>query len=232
MENRGAPASLARWLAASLGRADVAPVGADDVLELAAALEARHYEAGVEIFRRGELPQRVHILRSGEVELANDLLGQRVVLKRLQPGDAFGDIPVLLRQSEPFDAVTSRASNVLSIDSAQLVELLGRRPRLARRWLVSVADRMYSTQQRVADLLAGSLERQIGSFLLHQALDDAIEMSQADLARLLGSSRGSVNQALGRLERRELIDVGYRRVAVADRRALADFVSGSAAEAS
>ena len=50
--------------------------------------------------------------------------------------------------------------------------MLGQKPTLARRWLVSVAGRMADMQDRVGDLLAGSLDRQVASWLLREAADE------------------------------------------------------------
>ena len=94
--------------------------------------------------------------------------------------------------------------------------MLGQRPQLARRWLVSVAGRMAEMQDRVSDLLAGSLDRQVASWLLREAGADGVNVSQQTLARLLGARRTSVNQSLKRLEDEGLVETGYRRVSVVD----------------
>jgi CRP-like cAMP-binding protein len=176
--------------------------------------------AGTDMYERGDLPTEVHIVRAGQVDLIEEIEGRTVTVKRLGPGEPFGDIPLLLRRSEPFTARTVVDSTVLSIESTTLFHLLGGRPRLARRWLVSVADRMHGTQQRVLDLLAGSLEEQIGSLLLHDAVDGTVWASQAALAQQLGASRTRVNQALGRLEAQGLVRRGYGHIEIVDRRGL------------
>jgi CRP-like cAMP-binding protein len=94
----------------------------------------------------GEAPVRVHIIRSGAVELSRQLRGRRVVLQILRPGDVLGDIPLFVRMTEPFDAVALEDSIILSIDSVTLYRLLEKRPRLAWRWLQSVSNRMASVQ--------------------------------------------------------------------------------------
>ena len=96
---------------------------------------------------------------------------------------------------------------------------------LARRWLVSVAGRMAEMQDRVSDLLAGGLDRQVASWLLREGSGDGVAVSQLTLARLLGARRTSVNQALRRLEADGYISTGYRRIAVVDAEGLADMLS-------
>ncbi len=210
------PADQGAWLARCLGRGDLAPLRPDDVAELAAELGVGFYAGGVCVFRRDEAPAQVHIVREGEIELSRTEAGRRVTFQVLRPGDVFGDIPMLLRMREPFDACAITDSVVLSIDSVALFALLERRPGLARRWLISVAERMAATQQRVGDLLAGSLEASVASLLLREAEGGLVRRSQATVAELLGARRTSVNQVLKRLEADGLVELGYRRIEVRD----------------
>ena len=150
------------------------------------------------------------------VELSRDLGGRSAVVQLLRPGAVFGDVPVFLRTGEPTEARAVEDSTVYSIDSLALFSLLGRRPMLARRWLVSVAGRMAEMQDRISDLLAGGLDRQVASWLLREGTGDGVAVSQLTLARLLGARRTSVNQSLRRLEAQGLIETGYRRIVVTD----------------
>ena len=211
-----ADTDLVAWLGSCLGQGKLAPLSCHDLEELAAHLVESAYAGGTRIYERHQLPDRVHILRSGTVELARDLGGRRVVVQLLRPGAVFGDIPLFLRTGEPTEARTAEDSTVLSIDSLTLFTMLGQKPNLARRWLVSVAGRMADMQDRVGDLLAGSLDRQVASWLLREAADEGVNVSQQTLARLLGARRTSVNQSLRRLEQMGLVETGYRRVTVVD----------------
>lgn len=220
---RGAGRSTAphaAWLACCLGRGALAPVEPGDAAALAAELEERRYAAGTAIFRQGDAPARVHILRRGLVELSRPLGRRRVALQVLHPGDAFGDVPLLVRIPEPFDAVALEDSVVLSIDSLALTRLLETRPRLAHRWLISVAERMSELQGRLVDLLAGDMEAQVASFLVREAENGRVDLSQAVLAELVGGRRTSVNRVLKALEARGLVGLRYRGVDILDREGL------------
>ncbi len=217
---------LVEWLASSLGRGNLAPLPCDDLEELSSHLTEVSYAGGTQIYERDQLPDRVHILRSGTVELARQFGGRRVVVQLLRPGAVFGDIPLFLRTGEPTEARAVEDSLVLGIDSLKLFALLGERPKLARRWLVSVAGRMSEMQDRVSDLLAGSLDRQVASWLLREAGRDGVSVSQQTLARLLGARRTSVNQSLRRLEEKKYIETGYRYVSVLDPEALVAVIAG------
>lgn len=216
---------LVGWLAGCLGRGDLAPLSCDDLEELARHLAEDRYAGGTTIYARAALPERVHILRSGSVELTRELGGRRAVVQLLGEGAVFGDVPLFLRTGEPTEARAVDDSVVLSIDSVTLFGLLGRRPMLARRWLVSLASRMAALQDRVSDLLVGGLDRQVASWLLREAGEEGVVVSQLTLARLLGARRTSVNQSLRRLEDAGLVETGYRRIRVADPVGLAELLT-------
>ena len=228
MSTTAAPSTdLVNWLGTCLGRGELAPMSCDDLEELAGHLEEHAFAGGTNVYEQHALPARVYILRSGTVELTRELNGRRVVVQLLRPGSVFGDIPLFLRSGEPTTARAVEDSVVLSIDSVTLFGLLGRRPMLARRWLVSVAQRMAAMQDRVSDLLAGSLDMQVASWVLREAGTEGVTVSQQTLARLLGARRTSVNQSLRRLEADGLIETGYRRIAVRDEARLSAAVGHS-----
>ena len=95
----------AQWIARSFGRPELAPLGSDDIDELARLLREEHYPAGATIFRMGEAPTRIGIVRRGAVELSRDLNGRRVMLQILRTGDAVGDVGLFLRITAPYDGM-------------------------------------------------------------------------------------------------------------------------------
>lgn len=189
---------------------------------LEAELGVDSFAGGTFVFRQGEKAAKVHIVRTGSVELCSTLSGRRVTLQVLRPGDVFGDVPVFLGEPEPFDARAVGDCTVLSLDTESLFGLLQTRPLVAQRWFVSMAERMSGLQQRLIDLLAGGLEAQLASILLREAdTDGQITMTQADLASLLGVQRSSVQRVLKDLESAQLIELHYRRIELVDAGGLA-----------
>ena len=88
-----------------------------------------------------------------------------------------------------------------------------------------MAARMAAMEDRVGDLLAGGLDRQVASWLAREATGDGVAISQLMLARLLGARRTSVNQSLRRLEAAGYVTTGYRRITVVDRPGLDGLLS-------
>lgn len=219
---------LGSWLACCLSRGPRAPVGPEDIARLVADVGEQQHPAGSFVFHQGDQAARVHVLRRGSIELSHQVAGRRVVVQLLQPGDVFGDVPLLLGEPEPFDARAVRDSTLLSLDAATFLHLLSARPALMRRWMVSLAERMSGLQQRLMVVLGGDLEARTAAALLARAdADGSVTMSQAQLAGLLGAQRTSVQRVLKQLEAAGLVATGYRHVELLDRSGLASLVQGS-----
>jgi CRP-like cAMP-binding protein len=210
-----------RWIACCLGRGSAAPLNRSDIEQLAAEMGEQQVAGGTFVFRQGDRAARVHVVRSGSIELSKVIHGRRVTLQRLRSGDVFGDVPAMLGREEPFDARAIDDSTVLSIEASTLLDLLTTRPGVARRWFASMAERMAGLQDRLDDLLAGSLESQLASLLLREAGSTGeVRITHAHLADLLGVQRSSVQRVLKSMESAELIGLSYRRIELIDRPAL------------
>lgn len=217
----------ANWIACCLSRGSSAPLNRSDIEQLAAEMGEERVAGGTFVFKRGDRAARVRVVRTGSIELSKMINGRRVTLQRLRPGDVFGDVPAILGREEPFDARAVHDSTVLSIEASTLFELLTTRPRVARRWFVSMAERMAGLQDRLDDLLAGSLESQLTSLLLREASATGdVCFTHAHLADLLGVQRSSVQRVLKSMEAAELIELSYRRIEVIDRPALEALLDG------
>jgi CRP/FNR family transcriptional regulator, cAMP and macrophage regulator len=210
------------WVASRLGRIGSTPLGADDdIAALVAALTENHYPAGSTLIQAGQVPARVHIIRSGAVELFRHVRGRRVIVEVLRSGDVLSDVPLFLRMSQPYDAAAVEDTLVLSIESLALHHLLEKRPHLARRWLLSTSAHCESVRARLLEILAGDLEAQIASVLVRHAEDGVVRLNQRILAELVGGQRTSVNRVLKRLEARKLVWLGYGQINVIDEDGLA-----------
>jgi CRP-like cAMP-binding protein len=211
----------AQWIARSFGRPELVPLGSDDIDELAGLLREEHYPAGAIIFRMGEAPTRIGIVRRGAVELSRDLNNRRVVAQILRTGDGVGDVAIFLRITAPYDGTALEDTLILTIDSVRFHRLLEQRPRLAGRWMTSVSNRLISYQARLMELLAGSLEAQIASVLVHRADHGVVNLSQSSIAELVGGNRSSVNRVLKRLEEQGLLLARYGQIQILDEAGLA-----------
>ena len=107
----------AAWISQWLTPGDLAPLGAEDIRALAAVLEVQHYPAGATVFKLGDAPARINIVRSGAIELSRHAKGRRIVLQIHRDGDVFGDVSLFLRMRVPWDAVALEDTVIYSFES-------------------------------------------------------------------------------------------------------------------
>lgn len=216
------------WIACCLSRGEQAPLTQRDVDDLVADFGESLFAGGMFVFRCGDRAAQVHVVRTGMVELSRVTNGRRVALQILHPGDVFGDVPAFLGELEPFDARAVNDCAVLSLDVSALFAMLQTRPHVARRWIVSLAERMSGLHLRLGDLLAGSLEAQLASIVLREGINGRhVTLTQDQLAEMLGAARTSIHRVLKHLEHDGLIELGYRRIKVIDVAGLSELVNGT-----
>jgi CRP-like cAMP-binding protein len=99
---------------------------------------------------------------------------------------------------------------------------------IAMRWLVNGLGQLEATQRSLIRLMNRTVLEQVAD-LLQEEQDrfGEVKLSQATIAELLGASRQSVNEALGKLRTAGAIDTGYRRITVMN----GDALIGAAASA-
>jgi NADH dehydrogenase len=81
------------------------------------AVRREHFEASEVIFREGDRGDALYVVVDGEVEITRDVPGQGVVpLRRLGPGECFGEIALVRETPRSATARTRSRVNVLAMD--------------------------------------------------------------------------------------------------------------------
>ena len=83
-------------------------------LSSSAGITQEHFEPGQEIFRQGDVGDRIYIILSGEADVVQDREGKEVFCTRLHAGEFFGEMAVLngsvrsstVRCKSPMDALS------------------------------------------------------------------------------------------------------------------------------
>lgn len=200
-----------------MGVGATSPLSADDAAALVNIMTVRKAKAGEALFCRNDDLHQVFVLECGSVALARPNADRTAYLNLLGPGDVFGDVGQLTGHPAPVDAVVLEDATVLTMEGEALVGLMMTRPRVAMRWMASLAARLAVAQDRLEELLAGPLDYQLASMLLHLSDDEGgVGVSQETISLLLGSRRPSIARSLANLERRGFIEKQYRRIQVLD----------------
>ena len=210
------------WVARSFGRPDYAPLGPADVELIRSIGELVSKYQGTHLFREGEPATAAYLVESGEVELYRGSGQNARVVSRVGPGSVLGDIAMF--QDSPYVSSARVVDGVRAFrfERVKLLPELARHPAVCLRWLVAGLRQLEETQRRVIRLMHKTVLSQVADLLAEEgARRRDVTLSQSTIAALLGVSRQSVNEALGRLRDQELVETGYRRIRVLDAEKLA-----------
>lgn len=208
------PIREAAWVARCVGDAETTPLTERDLTALASYLQPREFERGSPVFRAGERPDGVWIVRSGMIELSVGAGTRKIVVQLLYPGSVDGDIQLILGMPLPYSGRALESARCLFLESESFEALLKDHPAVARRWLSSVAARVSGSQARIMGLLGRSLVQQTAQLLLDEQRGGRVPLPQRTLAAMLGVQRPSLNKVLKDLEKRGLIGLGYGRIEI------------------
>ena len=154
--------------------------------------------------------------------------GDWIMFAVLGEGESFGEQAFLGEFPRMVDAIAGTDCEVIRIGEAELEHLLNTQPGAARVLLKTMAHtvqeafNLVEAGRRLSTIehLAMALSRQCGHMR-----DVDINMTQQELADLIGVSRVSLGKALAELERQKLVVRGYGKLTIPDGRDLIQLVS-------
>lgn len=185
-------------------------VSPEEAKELIANLEQDVFCKGEAIFRQGDTDHRMYVLESGKVKLIREAEDSRVQLLSIHaPGEMLGEIPVFDPKGGPRTAsaiAMENGTSVVWLDRDVLFGWLDQHPRVAIDMLQVVAARQRANNERISDLVFTDVPGRLAKTLLNLAtrfgepveagLKVPHDLTQEELAQLVGSSRETVNKAL------------------------------------
>ncbi|MDE5641060.1 MAG: Crp/Fnr family transcriptional regulator [Bifidobacterium castoris] len=185
-------------------------VSAEQAEELLPALHHETVQKGDCIFREGDTDQRMYVIESGRVKLTRKSIDDRVQLLSIQArGEVLGEIPVFDPDGGPRTASAIAMMNdtrLVWLEHDALFRWLDKYPRVAVDMLQVLAHRMRANNERIADLVFMDVPARLAKTLLDLAsrfgkpgeagLQVPHDLTQEEMAQLVGSSRETVNKAL------------------------------------
>jgi CRP/FNR family cyclic AMP-dependent transcriptional regulator len=194
---------------------------------LRASLTETRLRRGEVLFREGDSGDKLFIVTEGKVKLGKSSSdGRENLLAILGPGQMFGELSLFDPgpRSATVTAVTDCVMQSLSHD--ELLEWLTGRPAVARGLLAQLGSRLRKANDVVADLVFSDVPGRVAKALLDLAsrfgrtADDGIhvhhDLTQEELAQLVGASRETVNKALADFASRGWLRLEPRSVVILD----------------
>jgi len=125
-------------------------------LDGSAGVSKEHFEPGQEVFRQGDLGDRIYIIQSGTAEVLREDGGRAVRFAELGAGQFFGEMALLNETVRGATIRCTEAMTALSLPKRDFAALVGALPEL-RRSFEAVMDARARSNRGAQVAAAGSL---------------------------------------------------------------------------
>jgi len=197
----------------------------DDMSALASRFQTMSVRAGSRIYREGEHASQLYVILTGKVKLhwcapqtCEKLLGI------LGPTDIFGAESIFDPGPRAGSATALTDVTLAGIDHAALCGCVAGRPHVAVQLMRVLARRLQRTEDLIADLNSTDVPGRVAKQLLRLARRFGVrtghelhldhDLTQAEIAQLVGASRESVNKAMSEFAQRRWITVRGRSLMI------------------
>jgi CRP-like cAMP-binding protein len=210
-------------------------LGVADLEQIAQLSVPRRFGAGEVVFREGDASDTCYVVRAGHCRAIREHPdGRSITLANFGPGDIFGELAMFDDEARSATVETLDEMEALAILGQDMRALLGRHPDISVKLVVSLGRRLRAANERLARQSFQTVQSRVAGVLaqlVEQAQreggperDVLITATQADVAKLAGSSRESASRFLASLERAGVISQGRGRLTVHEPAALRGYV--------
>ena len=179
------------------------------------ALE-RRYKRGQLIFSQGDSGDALLVVTEGLVKVfVTSDEGDEMVLITLRPPDSFGELALIDGGPRSASAQALEPTSALAVTRDDVRALIREHPQLADSLLASLGALVRRLTEQAADLVFLDLHGRVAKLLVQLAREGNVldlNLTQSDLAAMVGGSRQSVNQILQAFQRRGYLDLEGRRI--------------------
>ena len=207
-------------------------VDADAVDTLINEMETVTFARGTTIFDEGEPGDRLYIIVQGKVKLARHAPdGRENLLSVMGPSDMFGELSIFDPGPRTSSAVCVTEVTAATMNSEMLKQWVADHPAIAQQLLRVLARRLRRTNANLADLIFTDVPGRVAKTLLQLANRFGVQeggalrvnhdLTQEEIAQLVGASRETVNKALATFAHRGWIRLEGKSVLIVDTEHLA-----------
>ena len=182
------------------------------IAELDRVAQLRRWNAGEVMFQRGDAGDHVVAVIDGRVKLSLITQGGReLTLRQAGPGEILGEMALLDGEPRSADATAAIATTGRVILKDDFTRLLASFSELRTGLIAYLSRRLRETTDQLESIALFELEARVARFLvlaLRQSYGEEppeearlrLDLSQGEIAAMLGASRPKVNRAILSLE--------------------------------
>jgi len=189
-------------------------------------------ERGDVLFREGDQGNRLYVIGEGKIKLGlTSVDGRENLLAILGPGEMFGELSLFDPGPRTATATAVAETQLIELGHDDLNVFLAGRPAVASSMLAALARRLRRTNDSLADLVFTDVPGRVAKALLDlsnrfgRPAEDGIlvahDLTQEEIAQLVGASRETVNKALADFASRGWLRLDGKSVIILDPERLA-----------
>ncbi|MGB9378877.1 MAG: Crp/Fnr family transcriptional regulator [Mycobacteriales bacterium] len=200
---------------------------------LIAAMDYLDLTRGDVVFSEGEEGDSLYIVMSGKVKLARHAPdGRENMLAIMGPSDMFGELSIFDPGPRTATAIAVTDARLARLSASALHPWTSERPKIAEQLLRVLARRLRRTNDALSDMIFTDVPGRVAKNLLQMAhrfgareADGTVrvthDLTQEELAQLVGASRETVNKALADFASRGWLRLESKSVVILDTQRLA-----------
>ncbi|MBI3224023.1 MAG: Crp/Fnr family transcriptional regulator [Mycolicibacterium cosmeticum] len=207
-------------------------VAPDAATALIAQLQQVSFPRGHTVFVEGEPGDRLYIILEGKVKIGRRTAdGRESLITVMGPADMFGELALFDPGPRTSTVTTLTEVKAVTMDREALHAWVLGRPEIAEQLLRVLARRLRRTNSALSDLIFTDVPGRVAKQLLDIAkrfgkpegnvLHVTHELTQEELAQLVGASRETVNKALSDFAQRGWIKLQGKTILIYDSARLA-----------
>lgn len=199
----------------------------DTASKLIASMSPHLLNRGDLLFSEGDSGDSLYVILSGKVKLgraSGD--GRESLIAVLGSGEMFGELSLFDPGPRLTSATVVSETEVISLGNVALQEFLSDHPAVAMKMLAGLARRLRRTNEGLSDLVFTDVPGRVAKALLDLGTrfgepgPDGVrvnhDLTQEELAQLVGASRETVNKALADFASRGWLVLGAKAVTILD----------------
>ena len=182
---------------------------------------------GEHLFLEGQDGDRLYVVLEGKIKLTRASAdGRENLTSVLGPGEMFGELSLFDPRPRTMGAVAVTDARLAALDHDDLRKWLADKPEVAMHLLRALVRRLRRTNDVLSDLVFTDVPGRVAKALLDLAerfgtqQDDGLQvnhdLTQEELAQLVGASRETVNKALADFVTRGWVQLHPKSVLLID----------------
>ena len=196
-------------------------------ISLHASMDSVKISKGSILFAEGDEGDHLYVILDGKIKLGTSSGdGRENLLSILGPGEMFGELSLFDPNPRTSTATAVTDAKLLSLGQTKLIPWLAENPKVALNLLASLAQRLRRTNEAVGDLVFSDVPGRVAKALIDlgerfgKQTDEGLlvnhDLTQEELAQLVGASRETVNKALADFVGRNWLKLDGRAVLITD----------------